>query len=552
MVAGKVQVCRYVELACKRQLDDIARAEAGKPFSDGNRYTWDTDKAERLCKFIEMLPHTKGRWAAKQQMLKLEPWQCFVRTTVFGWKRENGFRRFRESYEEIPRKNGKSPIAAAVGLFMLTKDGEYGAEVYSGATTEKQAWEIFRPARMMARRSPTFLEAFNVQVNASNLCVVEDQSRFEPIIGQPGDGAAPSCALLDEFHEHATPEQYDTMVTGMVGREQPLMHIVTTAGVDTSGPCYEKRREVIQALEGNLPNEELFGIIYTIDDDDDWSSELALIKANPNLGVSVDRDTLIAKQKQAIRVASKQGAFKTKHLNMWVGARSAFLNMFAWDQGPKRKSLEELKGRPCFAALDLASKVDVAAKVLLFPPFEDDPLYHVHGAYYLPEALVEKGASANAHHYDTWAKQGLMTLTPGEVIDFDVIMDDLRKDRTLYSVTEIPYDPHQATHLASTMLAEDAPMVEMRPLVLTFSEPMKQIDALVRQRKLAHGGCPVLRWMASNVIAKRDAKENVYPRKETEDAKIDGIVALIMALGRFMAGKQEGPSVYESRGLRRV
>jgi phage terminase large subunit-like protein len=215
------------------------------------------------------------------------------------------------------------------------------------------------------------------------------------------------------------------------------------------------------------------------------------------------------------------------------------MNMQAWAQAPERKSLEDLTGRPCYMALDLASKIDVAAKVLIFPPHDDDPLYHVHGKYYLPEDSVEEGATTNANHYDGWARQGLMTLTPGNVIDFDYIMDDMRSDMTNYDVIECAYDPWQATQLATMMLAEGLPMVELRQTVQNFSEPMKHVEALVMSRQFAHGACPVLTWMASNVTAKLDAKDNIYPTKEFVGNKIDGMVAIIMAMSRIVT-KQQG------------
>lgn len=538
VVVGKVPACKWVKLACKRQLDDLER--------DGSRwpYRFDPEKAERVCRFIELLPHTKGTWASKRERIKLEPWQAFCRTVVFGWvRKKDGTRRFRESYQEVPRKNGKSLDAATVGLFMLSADDEFGAEVYSGATTEKQAWEVFRPARLMALRTPEFMEAYGIDVNASNLSRIEDGSRFEPLIGKPGDGSSPSCAIVDEFHEHDSPELYDTMMTGMGARDQPLMYIITSAGVNVAGPCYDRHLYAIKVLEGTLKDDELFAIIYTIDVEayefngvqypaDDWTSEEALQKANPNFGVSVKADYLLSRQRKAMQLASQQNIFKTKHLGIWVGARNAWMNMIAWAKCPPRKPLSELAGRSCYVALDLASKVDVAVLVILFPPYDDDPLWHLHGRYYLPEDVVEEKATANHSHYATWANQELMTLTPGNVIDYEYIMDDIRDFLSRFEVIEIPYDPWQAAQLATQMLSEGATMVEYRPTVQNMSEPMKQMEALVLSKLLAHGNCPVMTWMVSNVVAKLDKKDNIYPTKEKPENKIDGPVATITAIGR--------------------
>lgn len=541
VISGVIPACKWVVLACKRHVSDLERKDWP--------YRFDDAKAERRCKFIELLPHTKGEWASRRENLKLSPWQCFIVCSLFGWVEKKGeWRRFREAYIEVPRKSGKSFLAAAIGISIFADDGEFGSEVYSGATTEKQAWQIFRPAQLMARRTPDLCEAYGITVNASTLTIQSNGSRFEPLIGNPGDGASPSCALIDEYHEHPTPALYDTMVTGMGARQQPLTMIVTTAGNNLAGPCYMKRNEVCKALEGQIKNDRLFGLIYTIDDEDDWTSEEALHKANPNFGVSVKADYLIDRQLQATQTALLQNPFKTKHLNIWVGAYQAWMNMIKWGECGTlpRKSLGELEGRRCFAGLDLASKVDIAALVLLFPPVEDDPLWHVHGRYYLPEAAIEERRSANVSHYDAWAKQGLLMLTPGEVLDFDFVKEDLRVFSSAYAVKEVPFDPWQATQLATEMLKERAPMVEYRPTVAHFSEPMKELEKLVLQKILAHGGCPVLTWMISNVVARADKKDNIYPVKEVMDNKIDGVIALLMALGRAIV---HASTVYESRGI---
>lgn len=545
VVAGRISACKWVRLACQRHLDDLVRTK-----DKAWPYRFDKDKAERVCRFVELLPHTKGKWAHQRELIRLQPWQQFIFTTGFGWvRKKDGLRRFREIYVEVPRKNGKSILAAGIGLYLFAADNEFGAEVYSGATTEKQAWEVFRPARLIAKRTPALCERFGIEVNASNLAKPEDGSRFEPLIGKPGDGSSPSCAIIDEYHEHATPELYDTMVTGQGARDQPLTLIITTAGANVAGPCYDKRLQLQKVLGGAISNDELMGIIYTLDEDDDWTTEAALQKANPNYGISVGADYLQARLRDALQSPSRQATFKTKHLDIWVGARNAWMNMQAWDKAPARLPLDELAGRRCFMGLDLASKIDVAALLLLFPPTPEDPRWHVHGKYYLPEDMVETGASSNASHYAGWSKQGLLTLTPGNVIDYEYIMDDMRDLASRFTVVEAPYDPWQATHLANTMLAENLPMVEMRQMVANFSEPMKELEALVLQQKLAHGHCPVLTWMASNVVAQLDKKDNIYPTKEQNENKIDGIVALIMALGRALVHQQEPGSVYEERGI---
>ncbi|MCT6271156.1 terminase large subunit, partial [Escherichia coli] len=252
VVRGKIVACQFVIQACQRHLDDLM-AEKSKSF----RYRFDKDLAERAAKFIQLLPHTKGEWAFKRMPITLEPWQLFVICCAFGWvNKGTRLRRFREVYTEIPRKNGKSAISAGVALYCFACDNEFGAEVYSGATTEKQAWEVFRPARLMCKRTPMLTEAFGIEVNASNMNRPEDGARFEPLIGNPGDGSSPHCAVVDEYHEHATDALYTTMLTGMGARRQPLMWAITTAGYNIEGPCYDKRREVIEMLNGSVSGDK--------------------------------------------------------------------------------------------------------------------------------------------------------------------------------------------------------------------------------------------------------------------------------------------------------
>jgi phage terminase large subunit-like protein len=537
VVAGKVPACKWIKLACKRHLDDLKAAKA-KDFP----YTFDPAKAERVAKFLQLLPHTKGRWASKRENIKLEPWQLFSICIPFGWiRKKDGTRRYRTIVIFVPRKNGKSIIGGGIGIYMFTADGEFGAEVYSGATTEKQAWEVFRPAKLMVERTPDLKDFYGVDVNASNMCRAEDGSRFEPVIGKPGDGSSPSCAIVDEYHEHQDSTLFDTMETGMGSREQPVMLVITTAGSSIGGPCHQLVRDAERMLEGAIDRPDLWAMLYSIDKDDDWTDEKALIKANPNYGVSISADFLQARQRDAMQSAAKQATFRTKHLNEWVGAKNAWLNMLRWKEAPPRKSLAELEGRPCIIGLDLASKIDIAGLLLVFPPVEGDPVWHVHGRYYLPEARVVEELDSNTARYREFDALGLLTLTDGEVIEYEVIKEDLREFAGRFDVLEVAYDPWQATQLGQEMQAEGLLMVEVRQTVQNLSEPMKEVEALVLQKKLAHGDCPILTWMASNVVAKLDAKDNIYPNKERPENKIDGIVALITAMCRAISPEEATP-----------
>ena len=523
---GKIDACKWVRLACKRHIADLTDP----------RWRFDTAKADRSCKFIELLKHTKGKWAAKSERIRLEDWQCFFICCIFGWRNLSGKRRFRRAFLLVPRKNGKSIIAAAIGVYMLCADDEFGAEVYSGATTEKQAWEVFKPAKLMVQKNPELCAAFNIQVNAKSIVKLDDESKFEPVIGNPGDGSSPSCAIVDEYHEHPNDALLNTMETGMGAREQPLALIISTAGDNLSGPCHTLQMECQRMLEGSINMDDTFAMIYTIDAGDDWSSDAAMRKANPNYDVSVSQEFLESRQREALAIANKQGAFQTKHLNIWVGARNAFFNVEKWKSlANLALKLEDFAGQECVLGLDLSSKIDIAAMEILFP--RPDGTFVRFGRYYLPEETVLTGGS---DHYKTWMKEGLLTVTEGEIIDYDLIRDDIIDLCKRFNVRDIAYDAFQATMLVGQLMALGLPCIEVKPTVLNFSEPMKQLDALTRSGRIGHNGDKVMTWAMSNVVAKEDAKDNVYPRKETPEAKIDPVVALIMALARCMVPVEDG------------
>lgn len=530
VLSGEILACKWIRLACERHRRD-REAKASFP------YKFDSDKAERACKFAEFFPHVKGKWAAKQEKLKLEPWQCFALGSMFGWvNKKTGLRRYRKARLYLPRKNGKSLLVAPVGLYMLTADGEPGAEVYSGATSEKQAWEVFGPARQMAKMVPDFSAAYGVEVNAKSLTRLGDMAKFEPVIGKPGDGSSPHCSITDEYHEHATDEQLATMETGMGAREQPLSIVVSTAGDNVAGPCRDDWLDCQKVLEGVTEDDRLFALIYTIDQDEEWATEAALRKANPNYDISVSGEFLQAQMRDAINNPRKQGHFKTKHLNMWVQARDAFINMQRWAECKHPLKLEDFKGKRCFLGMDLASKIDLTAIELLFPM--EDGQFARFGRYYLPEETVQLPEN---QHYQGWHKDGHLIATDGNQTDYFHVLEDIKQLAEDFEIEKLAYDPHNATMLVTALQEEGLPMVSFGPTVLNFSEPMKQIEAMIRDRKLLHDGDPVMNWSMSNVTAKLDRKDNVFPNKERPENKIDPFVALCMAMGVAMSSSERQP-----------
>lgn len=531
VVDGKIPACRFVQQACERHLADLARK--------GWKYRFDGALANRACRFIENLPHVKGRWASRT--IVLEPWQCFLLSSLFGWVDAEGLRRFRKAYIEVPRKNAKTTLCAGIALFMLCADGEPGPEVFSAAVNKDQArisWEI---AQQMVRNERDMQTHYGLRALAHSITIENESGFFKPLSREADslEGLNPHCVIVDELHAHKTREVFDVLNLAMGSRRQALLIAITTAGSDKTGIAYEQHDYVEQILSGRHEDDRYFGIIYTIDVEDDWTDPAAPVKANPNYGVSVLPDDIQTLCAQAQRSADSQNTFLTKRLNVWVSVGAAYFNMLAWRNKCQDASLklENFYGQKCIVAVDLASKTDVAAKMYLFQLGPDPTIprsrgrFVVFGRYYLPEDCIDRG-NPNYDVYAGWAKKGLLTLTEGNVIDFEYIEDDLIEDKKNFRVTEVCYDPYQATELSTRMQKEGLPMVEVGATVRNFSEAMKQMEALVLSGKLLHNGDPVLDWMVGNVYAKKDAKQNVFPKKARDVSKIDGAVATIMAIGR--------------------
>lgn len=546
VISGKIPACKWVRLSCERHVRDIA-SSITKDFP----FIFDPEKAEKACRFLEKLPHTKGKWAKRDpktglpQLMTLESWQKFAICSIFGWvRKKSGKRRFHKARLYIPRKNGKSFFGAGIGIYMAFKDGEPGAEVYSGATSERQAWEVFGPARQMALVHPQLAPGLGLTVNAQSLVRERDNSKFLPVIGKPGDGASPHCAIIDEYHEHKTSELIDTMETGMGAREQPLSLVISTAGADTAGPCREDWKACERILENiaGFEDETTFCVIWTIDQDDRWDTEAALIKANPNWGISINEERILAELKVAQQNARKQSAFKTKYLNQWVSAKDGFFNVSQWEQLAKPEiKREDFAEFPCYLSGDLSSKHDLTCQMQLF--CLPEKRYALFGTYYITEAALDRPEN---QHYRNWHIQKRLKLAGDEVIDLEEFKTDAVEACRVYQVLEFPMDPNRAWGVMPALEREGVPVVEYRNTVLMMSEPMKELDALIRSGRIIHDGDPVLAWAIGNVTGKIDAKDNVFPRKENEANKIDPAVSTMFALGRAMCRDPEpsGPLIY--------
>ena len=533
VVEGRIPACVHTVNACKRHLRDFERQSDPKwP------YRFDPALAGRPVRFIELLPHVKGKWARVDPKTKqtprilLEPWQKFILCSLFGWvSKETNLRRFQLGSIYVPRKNSKSTLSAGIGLFMLTKDGEPGAEVYCGATTERQAWEVFGMARQMCLSEPKLVKATGVKVLGSAI-VMPDGGKFMPVIGKPGDGSSPHCYIVDEYHEHPDSSLLDTMRTGTGAREQALGVIISTAGDNLRGPCREDWRDTEKLLNGDFEDETRFGIIYSIDEGDDWTSEEALRKANPNWGVSVIPSAYLPLQQQAIRKASEQAVFKTKHLNQWVNAKSGWANMQKWHAcGDPAMTIDQFDGGRCWVGIDAAAKVDVFSVVAVFQKAEKTACFARH---FLPEATIELPENG---HLRKWRDDGWLTQTEGARTDQAIVEELLKEWSRRFSIVSVAYDPREMNYLMGQVQGwANFDIIEVNQGPAHMSEPMKELEALIEEGRIVHQCDPVLTWMLSNVVRKQSqgTVKYYYPSKERGENKIDGVVALIMALGRKM------------------
>jgi phage terminase large subunit-like protein len=544
VLAGRVPACKGIRLSCERHLRDLA---------DGARrgLHFDRAAAQHALDFFPLLRHSKGRkWANK--VFILEPWQQFLTWVLFGWMRADGTRRFRVAYIEIPRKNGKSTLLAGDGLYLTFADGEPGAEVYCVATKKDQARIVFSEAVRMRDKSPALSK--HIVKFRDNLNHPGSSSKMEPLGADEDtlDGLNISGALVDELHAHKSRKLWDVIDTATGARTQPLIIAITTAGYDRESICWREHEYGIRILEEIIEDDTYFVFIAALDDPNKWEEENEWAKCNPNFGISVDIDDLRRKAHKAKQQPAALNAFLRLHLNVWTQQETRIIPMEQWAQctgfdvypNPKtaphpralRSELEErLLGRTCFAGLDLASKWDIASFVKLFPPTDDLPLWIVLPEFWIPYDRVEERVKRDRVPYDVWIREGWLRATEGNVIDYGAIREKILRDRVLYEIRELAFDSWGATQIVSELIAEGVECVEFVQGMKSFAEPMREIIALVYSKKLAHLGNPILRWMASNLVATQDPAGNMKPDKSKSSEKIDGIVATLMALGRAIA-----------------
>lgn len=523
---------------------------------------FDAKAADKVVRFFKYLKHSKGEWAGHE--FKLEHWQVRILRAAFGWMQPDGTRLIRTIYIEVPRKNGKSTFAAGIGLYLTIGDGEPGAEVYSAAMDKEQAQAVFGEAKRMAEAS----------VDLSRVCTIFKTSIYAArsgssykVLAKPPTGGKGKHGLnvhgliFDELHEQPNRELFDVLTTAQGSRRQPLTVLITTAGFDRNSICWEQHDYAEKVNDGIIEDPSFLGVIFAAGEKDDWHSETTWAKANPNFGVSVKINFLRTEHKKACESPGRENVFKRLYLNIWTEQESRWLSLDAWDgcEGDGPIHADQLAGRKCWGGLDLSNTADIACLLWVFPTRlktlmpgheleEEVEVYDILPRLWLPADSADKRLRNNRVPYPTWASRGHITLTPGNVIDHEFIKRQILEDFGKFQVQEIAYDPFNAVQLCAHLHNDHGlPMLEHRQGYLSMNSPTKALEAMVLSRRIRHGGHPVLRWAAGNVVVSQDPSGNLKPNKEKAFEKIDPIVSLIMALGRAVL--QEGGTPYNERGL---
>lgn len=549
VINGKIVACKWVRLACERHVHDLEHGhERGLYF--------DVDAAEYVLHFIGMLRHSKGKWGrGRGEFIRLEPWQQFIIWVAFGWMRADGMRRFRVLYEEVARKNGKSTKGAGLGLFLAFADNEPGAEVYSAATKRDQARIVHKEAIRMVRKNPGLKKY--IKVYKDNLNLERTASKYEPLGADSDstDGLNVHGVVADELHAWKSREMWDVLETATGSREQPMIIAITTAGMDRRSVCYEKHEYTRKVLEGwkdgSFEDDTWFGIIFTLDDGDDWRDESVWIKANPNLGVSKYLEDLQMKAKRAGQMAAALNNFLRRELNVWVQGEFKWMPMDEWrkcaGEVPALELPKHLKDMTCYGGLDLSSTSDITAFLMVFPA-EDDYM-DVVCRFWIPEDNMLIRSRDDGVHYQKWVEQGYIEATPGNVIDYDWIFEQIERDREMFEIDQTAFDRWGAARVVQVLENKGMTMAQFGQGFASMNPPMKELERLVLSKKIRHGNNPVLTWMADNLVARMDPAGNIKPDKEKSREKIDGMVALIMAIDLALR-HPEVKSALEEHGIR--
>lgn len=512
---------------------------------------YDKAKADRAVKFIENLCHTKGKWAGKRFWLL--PWQEQLIRDIFGIIKPDGYRQFRTAFVEICKKVGKSELAAAVALYLLYADNEPSAEVYGAAADRQQASIVFDVAKQMVEMSPALLKRSKLMTATKRIVNYGNSGYYQVLSAEVGGkhGFSVSGLVFDEIHTQPNRQLYDVLTKGSSdARQNPLHFIITTAGTDRHSIAYELHTKAVDILEGRRVDPTFYPVVYGLKDDEDWEDEANWYKVNPSLGYTVDIERLRDAYREAKQNPADEVTFKWLRLNMWVSSTVAWIPDAIFMKGNEEIDLPALEGRDCYGGLDLSSTGDITALVLMFPPRDEDEKYILLPFFWVPEETIPQRVKAASVPYDIWEKQGYLLSTEGNVIHYDFIEKFINDLAEKYHIVEIAVDRWNATQMIQNLEGDGFTMVPFGQGFASMSGPTKDFYRLLMEGQIIHGGHPVLRWMAGNVVVDTDPAGNIKVTKAKSKEKIDGIVAAIMALDRCIRNQTEPQrSVYDERGL---
>lgn len=512
---------------------------------------YDKAKADRAVKFIENLCHTKGKWAGKRFWLL--PWQEQLIRDIFGIVKPDGYRQFRTAFVEICKKVGKSELAAAVALYLLYADNEPSAEVYGAAADRQQASIVFDVARQMVEMSPALLKRSKLMTATKRIVNYGNSGYYQVLSAEVGGkhGFSVSGLVFDEIHTQPNRQLYDVLTKGSSdARQNPLHFIITTAGTDRHSIAYELHTKAVDILEGRRVDPTFYPVVYGLKDDEDWEDEANWYKVNPSLGYTVDIERLRDAYREAKQNPADEVTFKWLRLNMWVSSTVAWIPDAIFMKGNEEIDLASLEGRDCYGGLDLSSTGDITALVLMFPPRDEDEKYILLPFFWVPEETIPQRVKAASVPYDIWERQGYLLSTEGNVIHYDFIEKFINDLAEKYHIVEIAVDRWNATQMIQNLEGDGFTMVPFGQGFASMSGPTKDFYRLLMEGQIIHGGHPVLRWMAGNVVVDTDPAGNIKVTKAKSKEKIDGIVAAIMALDRCIRNQTEPQgSVYDERGL---
>ena len=511
---------------------------------------YDKAKADRAVTFIENLCHTKGKWAGKRFWLL--PWQEQLIRDIFGIVKPDGNRQFRTAFIEICKKVGKSELAAAVALYLLYADNEPSAEVYGAAADRQQASIVFDVAKQMVEMSPALMKRSKLMAATKRIVNYGNAGYYQVLSAEVGGkhGFSVSGLVFDEIHTQSNRQLYDVLTKGSSdARQNPLHFIITTAGNDRHSIAFELHTKAVDILEGRRVDPTFYPVVYGLKDDEDWEDEANWYKVNPSLGYTVDIERLRDAYREAKQNPADEITFKWLRMNMWVSSTVAWIPDPIYMRGGEPIDMDALEGRDCYAGLDLSSTGDITALVLIFPPRDEDEKYIVLPYFWVPEETIPRRVKANSVPYDVWEKQGYLMATEGNVIHYDFIEKFIEELSEKYHILEIAVDRWNATQMMQNLEGAGFTIVPFGQGFASMSAPTKEFYRLLMEGKIIHGGHPVLRWMAGNVVIDTDPAGNIKVTKAKSKEKIDGIVAAIMALDRAVRHEGESGSVYDERGL---